>query len=181
MSDYYVGEIRMMMCQNGKAPVGWLLCDGSVVNISAYEALYSLVGTVYGGNGTTTFGLPDLRGRLPVGQGDGPGLTPRVIGQSFGTEGVALTVPTMPGHTHAFNTVNASATTSTIVDGIGFGNTTSPGVQYLKGGLGTAGGTVISMADTVTNVGSGQAHNNIMPCATMTFIICWRGNYPTRG
>lgn len=178
MTDYYVGEIRMMMCQNGRAPNGWFLCDGTLISISEYQTLYSLIGTTYGGNGVTTFALPDLRGRLPVGQGSGPGLTPRTIGQSLGAEGVALSVDNMPSHTHAFNTINAAADTFTIANGVGFGNTTSPGVQYMKGGTGT--GSPVVLGSTMTNAGSGEAHNNIMPCATMTFIICWMGNYPTR-
>lgn len=180
MTDYFIGEIRMMMSQNGRAPSNWLLCDGSIVNISQYQTLFSLIGTTYGGNGSTTFGLPDLRGRLPVGQGSGPGLTPRIVGQSFGTEGVALTVDNLPAHNHPFNTINVTADTSTIANGVGFANTTAPAVQYLKGGLGTAGGTAVGLANTVDSTGSGQPHNNVMPCATMTFIICCQGNYPMR-
>src|SRR6185437_6177161 len=82
MSDWYLGEVRLFA--GSYAPDGWHLCDGSTLPVNGNEALFSLIGTTYGGNGATTFGLPDLRGRLPVGQGQGPGLTARTIGQTQG-------------------------------------------------------------------------------------------------
>lgn len=181
MSDYYVGEIRILAIPNGKPPLDWLLCDGSVVNISQYQVLYSLIGTTYGGNGVTTFALPDMRGRLPLGQGNGTNLTPRVLGQTFGTEGAQVPVPSQPAHTHTFNTLNVTADTATVVSGLAFANAESPGLGYLKDGLGTSGGTLAALYDSsVSSVGGGQGHNNVMPCATMNFIICWQGLYPQR-
>ena len=83
MSDYFVGEIRLFA--GAYAPANWHLCDGSLLSINTYQALYSLIGTTYGGVGVSTFGLPDLRGRIPIGQGQGTGLTNRVLGQNGGT------------------------------------------------------------------------------------------------
>lgn len=181
MSDYYIGEIRVLAIPNGRPPLDWLLCDGTAVSINQYQALYSLIGTTYGGNGATTFGLPDLRGRLPVGQGTGTGLTSRIIGQSFGTELAPVPAAALPAHTHTFNAFNTPATTPTISNNVGFATTASPTVAYLKDGLGTAGGTEISLFNgSVSSAGSGQSHNNVMPCLTMNFIICWQGIYPTR-
>lgn len=181
MSDYYIGEIRLLAIPNGQPPLDWLLCDGAVLNINQYEPLYSLIGTTYGGNGTTTFALPDLRGRLPVGQGNGPNLTSRVMGQAFGSEQAPVSVQALPAHTHAFNTLNVAANTVTVSLGVAFANTTSPSLGYMKDGLGTSGGTVSALdSESVTNVGGGQGHNNVMPCATVNFIICWQGLYPQR-
>jgi microcystin-dependent protein len=181
MTDYYIGEIRVLAIPNGRAPQDWLLCDGSMVNINQYQTLYSLIGTTYGGNGVTTFGLPDMRGRLPVGQGTGTGLTPRAIGQSYGTEQAQVPAAALPQHSHPFNILNTPATTPAISAGVGFATTASPTVAYLKDGLGTTGGTEISLFNgSVSNVGGGAGHNNIMPCVTMNFIICWQGIYPTR-
>ncbi|MGH7443050.1 MAG: phage tail protein, partial [bacterium] len=110
MSDPFVGEIRMF--GGTYAPSGWLTCDGQLVPISDYQVLYTLVGTTYGGNGQTTFGIPDLRGRVPMGQGSGPGLTPRAIGQSFGTEQVSLT-GAQTGHAHQLTALPVAGTQKT--------------------------------------------------------------------
>ena len=99
--DGFIGEIRMFA--GNYAPQNWALCDGSQLPISGNEALFSLIGTSYGGDGISTFALPDLRGRIPICQGQGNGLTPRVLGQSFGAEGVALGLSEMPSHTHALS------------------------------------------------------------------------------
>lgn len=181
MVDSYVGEIRMMGNYNGRAPNGWLSCNGALLSIQANPALYSLIGTTYGGDGVNTFALPDLRGRLPVGQGNGPGLTPRIMGQTFGSEAVSLQPANAPSHNHTMNTAGAAATTTEASDQVTFANVTSPTAQYLKGGLGTAGGTVINpIATTIGTTGSGVAHDNVMPCATINFIICTQGLYPQR-
>lgn len=181
MVDSYVGEIRMMGNVNGKAPNGWLPCNGAIVSIQAYPALFSLIGTTYGGDGATTFGIPDLRGRLPMGQGNGPNLTPRIMGQTFGSEAVSLQPANTPSHNHTMNTAGTAAITTEAGPQVTFANVTSPTAQYLKGGLGTAGGTVISpIATTIDTTGSGVAHDNVMPCATINFIISTSGLYPQR-
>ena len=95
--DPFLGEIKIFA--GSFAPVNWLFCDGSVLNIAQYNALYALIGTTYGGNGSTTFAVPDLRGRLPIGLGTGPGLTPKPIGAKGGTETAGLVLPETPAHT----------------------------------------------------------------------------------
>ena len=98
MSNPYIGEIRLFA--GNFAPVGFAFCNGQLLAISENSALFALIGTIYGGDGQTTFALPDLRGRLPMHQGTGPGLTTRVIGQQFGTETVTLTTAQIPAHSH---------------------------------------------------------------------------------
>lgn len=180
MSDYFTGEIRMMANTNGRPPNNWKLCNGDLLLIREYQALYALIGTAYGGDGVTNFGIPDLRGRLPVGQGQGTGLTNRVVAQSFGAETVSLVEANLPAHNHALMTAGVGASTPTAGTTVTFANTTAPIIQYLKDGLGTAGGTTVSPAEaTIGNTGSGLAHANIMPCATVNFIICVTGLFPT--
>lgn len=107
MADPFIGEIRMVGFNF--APRGWALCDGQLLAISQFSALFSLLGTMYGGDGRVTFGLPDLRGRCPVGMGNGPGLTPIIQGQKAGVENVTILSTQMPSHIH---TATASATFS---------------------------------------------------------------------
>lgn len=184
--DSYIGEVRMF--SGNYAPDGWHLCDGTLMSISAYEALYSLIGTSFGGNGATTFGLPDLRGRLPIGQGTGSGLTPRVLGQTGGTEMVTLTPANIPSHTHAVNTVAATATTGTLVADVNGapGNLTfaqaANGVKdYMNNNAPTP--TIATLADgSISNSGPTQTqpHQNMMPSFVVNYIICLEGLYPER-
>jgi microcystin-dependent protein len=108
MSEQFLGSIGIFAFNF--APVGWAMCQGQTLPISQNTALFSLLGTFYGGNGTTTFALPDLRGRLPMGAGDGPDLTPRVIGEEGGAESVTLTINNLPTHTHVITLNNLAAT-----------------------------------------------------------------------
>ena len=101
MSDYFLGEIRMF--GGNFAIQNWAFCNGQLMNIAQNTALFSLLGTTYGGNGIQTFGLPDLRGRVPMGQGNGPGMTLRAIGEVGGSESVTLTLNQMPMHSHALS------------------------------------------------------------------------------
>jgi microcystin-dependent protein len=110
MGDQFLGEIRMVGFNF--APAGWALCDGSLLSISQYQALFSLLGVMFGGNGTTTFGLPDLRGRTPVGMGSGPNLTPITQGELAGNETVRMSTLQMPSHTHVLS-VAGTETSST--------------------------------------------------------------------
>ena len=109
MSTPYIGEIRMFGFSRG-APNNWQTCDGSLLPISQYDALFSLIGTTYGGDGQTTFAVPDLRGRLPIHQGTGAGLGTYVIGQQAGTETVTVLPTPMPAHSHALATTTAEST-----------------------------------------------------------------------
>jgi microcystin-dependent protein len=107
MSEPFVGEIRMFGF--GFAPQGWALCDGQLLPINQNTALFSLLGTTYGGDGRTTFALPDLRSRVPVGQGQGPGLSSYAEGQASGAETVTLAASQMPGHTHQVKASSSAA------------------------------------------------------------------------
>src|SRR5262245_26202423 len=103
MSDPFIAEIKMF--GGNFAPLGWATCDGQLLPISQYTALFSLLGTTYGGDGVTNFALPDLRGRVPMHPGQGPGLSPRTLGEKAGTETVTLTTAQLPAHNHAANCV----------------------------------------------------------------------------
>lgn len=179
MSDPYVGEIRLFA--GNFAPVGWHLCDGSVLPVNGNEVLFALIATTYGGNGTTNFALPDLRGRLPVGQGTGTNLTARVIGQTGGQSTVQLASASMPTHTHAFNVVGSAATTLGATPGIGLAQQSGGAVRYVPPTA--AGATVVPMAAgsiTYAAGAAGQAHPNVMPCLALQYIICLNGLFPTR-
>jgi microcystin-dependent protein len=155
------------------APRGWALADGQLLAISQNDALFSLFGTIYGGDGRTTFGLPDLRGRIPIHQGAGPGLSPRPIGSKGGEETVTVTGAQLPPHTHP-----AQASSDT-------GNTANPG-----GGLparSTAVDFYINEAPSVpmavqaiTATGGNQAHGNIAPFQCINYIVALFGIYPSR-
>lgn len=179
MTDYYLGEIRLFA--GIRLPTGWAFCQGQMMNISDNEALYALIGVTYGGDGRTTFALPDLRGRLPVGQGQGPQLTNRTVGQKGGAETVTLTDANNGPHAHALQTAGANATTPTPGASVTFANTTSPTMMYLKDGLGTAGGAAVSpIAGTISTTGGGQSHNNLMPSMALNYIIALNGIFPVR-
>jgi microcystin-dependent protein len=179
MSDYYVGEIRIMAgLVQRQPPANWLVCNGSLLSISQYQMLYSLLGTIYGGDGVATFALPDLRGRLCINQGAGvANLTPRTLAQKGGTEFVSLSEATMPSHTHTLNTAGTTATSPTVASTVTFANTTGANTMYVKDGLATA--TKASPADsTISNTGAGQSHDNIMPSLALNYIIATNGLYP---
>lgn len=176
--DPYVGEIRMFA--GARAPQNWHFCDGTALSIQTYQTLYSLIGTTYGGSGPT-FNLPDFRGRLPIGQGQGSGLTNRMIGQSGGVSTVALTEANIPAHSHAFNASTATATTPSVTSGVGLATPTSPVVRYAPPGA-TPAPTPVSLDDAAITAapGGGEAHLNVMPYLAINYIICVDGLYPMR-
>lgn len=171
MATPFVGEIRMF--GGNFAPRAWAFCNGQLMAVSQNDALFSLLGTIYGGDGRTTFGLPDMRGRLPVHYGQGPGLSPRPIGQKTGVERVTLNVNDMATHTHALN-----ATTNTT------GNNSDPAGRVLAAG--TSGqykltGTPVKMsANAIKQTGNSASHTNLMPTQCVSFIIALVGIYPSR-
>ena len=171
MSEPFVGEIRMFA--GNFAPRGWAFCDGQLLATSQNDALFSLLGTIYGGDGRTTFGLPDARGRIPLHMGTGPGLSTRPLGSKGGSETETLTVNQMPSHSHNFraNSANANVVTAQ-------GRTIAAGVNaefYLNETQDT------SMASTmITNSGSNFSHTNLMPTLCINFIIALFGIYPSR-
>ncbi|MBP7864537.1 MAG: phage tail protein [Acidobacteria bacterium] len=169
--DGFIGEIKMF--GGTFAPLYWRFCDGSLLSIAEYNALYALIGTIYGGDGVSNFRLPDLRGRLPVHQGEGPGLTPRSIGQAFGTETVTLAADQLGGHTHSLSASGNPAGQTTPGGNL-------PGLTGVN--LYTTGTSApVSMnAASVAPAGSGQPHDNLMPALCVHFIICCEGVFPTR-
>jgi microcystin-dependent protein len=175
VSDPFIGEIRMFA--GNFAPVGWHLCDGTQLAISTNDALYSLIGTTYGGDGVSTFALPDLRGRLPVGQGNGPGLTPRTMGESYGVETVTLTAQQMPAHSHMFFATTAAGTVPSPVDKL-FANSGGDNI-YVEAPNNPQFQTMNQ--NTVGAAGNSQPHDNIMPSVGMNYIICLEGIYPSQG
>lgn len=163
--DSYIGEIRQVGFTY--APYGWLMCDGSLQLISENQALYTLLGTTYGGDGSKTFGLPDLRGRCPLGQGSGPKGT-YVLGAKGGTESVSLTSLQLPEHTHQ---IKAS---SVIGTGSPAGSTFGPSPsQYQPVAIGT------SSAPMLTPVGGSQPHENRMQFLVLNYIISAQGTFPS--
>ena len=172
MSEAYIGEIRMF--GGNYAPQNWAPCDGRLLSIAENDVLYALLGTTYGGDGVSTFGLPDLRGRLPIGMGQGPGLSPRVQGQSMGVENVSLTVAQTPAHTHTFAAGGASSSASpqnlvpAAATGLSFYASAPTPSAWLAPG-------------TVETVGGGQPHGNVMPSLAVGFIIALAGIFPSQG
>ncbi|WP_266158283.1 phage tail protein [Dyella silvatica] len=175
MSTPYVGEIRLFGFQ--RVPTGWFACDGSTISIAEYQTLFVLLGTTYGGNGQTTFNVPDLRGRVPMHQGQGPGLSPRVLGQLSGTETVALTTDQIPSHSHA-----------PVVTSNGGGGT--PGATVLPGAVPatdtmyasdiTGGASLMLGTASVGTQGGSIPHDNTMPTLTVSYCIAWAGIFPSQ-
>ena len=171
MSEPFVGEIRMFA--GNFAPNGWAYCDGQLLAVSQNDALFSLYGTIYGGDGRTTFGLPDLRGRVPIHAGSGPGLSTRNLGAKAGAENVTLTTNQLPSHTHPVKGTNDA------------GNSTEPAGRLPASSttidlyVSTAP-TVDFNASAVPAVGGSSSHNNLMPYLCIHFIIALFGVYPSR-
>ncbi len=162
------------------APTGWALCEGQLLSISQNTALFSLLGTYYGGNGVSTFALPDLRGRVPIGQGQGAGLSPYVIGSQQGVETVTLTSSQSPAHSHAFPAFASAATTNAPggalpAEGHGTGRG-SPAVNTYAP-LATAAPLAVGQVGVA---GSGGAHNNRQPNLALNWCIALQGIYPSR-
>jgi microcystin-dependent protein len=170
----YIGEIRIFA--GNYAPVNWAFCDGSLLAIRSNTALFSIIGTTYGGNGVVTFALPDLRGRAPMHYGTGNGLTPRFIGELGGNPSVTLTVSEIPLHTHAANCL-AAASNQTSPAGAIWSNSTGgrkPADIYSSKfdtamsaqAIGTTGGTI--------------QHNNMQPYLGINYIMAMQGIFPSR-
>ncbi|CAN5802567.1 tail fiber protein [soil metagenome] len=183
MSNPFLGEIRMFA--GVFAPRGWTFCNGQLMAISENDALYTLIGTTYGGDGQTTFGIPDLRGRVPLSQGQGPGLSSYVIGQKAGTESVTLTLLQTPSHTHSLNATSAN------------GNVAVPNNQTLPASpdaptphttaslyVEATPNAVVQNTMDPTSIspsgGSNQPHENRMPVLAFSFIIALEGVFPSR-
>lgn len=171
--DQFIGEIRLFA--GNFAPKGWALCDGQLLPIASNTALFSLLGTQYGGNGTTTFALPDLRGRAPMGQGNGPGLTPYSVGASVGTSTVTLLSNQIPAHTHTPQATSSTLGSADPTDKI-WGSKSSVGAN--KPYAASINTPMNPMALEV--VGGSQPHNNMQPYLALSYIIALEGEYPPR-
>ena len=175
--DQYLAEIRPFAGLSIRIPAGWQLCDGSLLQIADYNALYSLLGTAFGGNGTTTFGVPDLRGRLPIGSGQGAGLTNRPFASAGGSESVTLAAAQVPAHSHTFNVSTAKATGNSPSGNL-YANPT-PNSFYATTPAPNSKPQVLD-DDTVTDAGGGQSHENRMPTMAINYIIATTGIFPVR-
>lgn len=176
----YLGEIRIFA--GNFAPVGWLFCNGSLLSISEYDALFYLIGTTYGGDGQTTFAVPNMASRVTVGQGQGPGLSNYVIGQMQGTESVTLTSLQLPAHQHPFSgSVNGiTGATSGVTDPTNayFGD---KGASAYINASGSAALAPTSLTGQMTPAGGSQPHSNVQPVTAIYYIICTAGIYPSQG
>ncbi len=177
MSQPFVGEIRMFAFGSRGAPNGWQTCNGSLLSIAEYEVLFTLIGTTYGGDGQNTFAVPDLRGRLPIHQGQGPGLSNYVVGQVAGTEMVTLLSTQMPAHTHTMVATSAAATALTPGAGL-LPGTVSGDVFYATDLTGAVAAPMAAQSTTVS--GGSQPHDNTMPTLTVQYCIAWAGIYPSQ-
>ena len=171
MSEPFIGEIRMFA--GTFAPRGWAFCDGQLLAVSQNDALFSLYGTLYGGDGRTTFGLPDMRGRIPVHQGTGPGLSQRRLGAKGGSETVTLTTNQMPSHTHIMQ-----ANTQV-------GDSGDPAGRLLAEVVGFRlyredPQDVSFNANAITSTGGSRSHTNMMPTLCVNFIVALIGIFPSR-
>lgn len=175
----YISEVRMFA--GNFAPGAWNFCDGSLQSIAVYTALFSLIGTTYGGDGQTTFALPDFRGRIPIGTGQGPGLSNYDLGQVSGTESVTITTAQMAAHTHQ-SSVNINIPATTLA-----GNVPAPTGNILGALNGaytqeTADSAIAPFNATVTlnPVGSNMPFSIMQPYLALNYIICMEGIFPSR-
>lgn len=182
MSSPFLGQIQLFGFNF--APSGWLLCSGQILPIKQYAALFSLLGTFYGGDGQNTFGLPNLNGRVAMGMGQGPALTPRVMGETDGESSVTLLPSQLPAHTHSLNATSANATTgapagnqlATVLHASG--RTKEQGLVY-----GTVVGTnptLVTALNALAPTGGNQPHNNMQPYLALNYCIAITGVFPAR-
>lgn len=174
--DPYIGEIRLFA--GTFAPRDWAFCDGSLLPINGNDVLFSLYGTTFGGDGQNTFGLPDMRDRLPVGAGAGPGLSPYAQGQMGGETNVRLTTAQMPKHTHRVNKSASLATTT--VPGPSVVPAAGEATVKIYSNRATANGTYASFSPSViAETGTGDMHSNLMPSVGINFIVALSGIFPS--
>ncbi|WP_273652703.1 phage tail protein [Cellulomonas fimi] len=178
MSDQFVAEIRMFA--GNFAPTGWALCDGQLMPISQNTALFSLLGTTYGGDGKSTFALPDLRGRSPLQHGQGPGLQPVAPGEVLGSQTVTLLESELPVHGHTVGSV-PDGTRGTTGNPSGGAWATSRIGRVTEELYGSGPGALTMSPAALSVTGGGQPHDNMPPYLVLTFIIALQGIFPPRG
>ena len=171
MAQPYVGEIRMF--GGNFAPSGWMFCNGQLLPISQNETLFQLIGTTYGGDGQSTFALPDLRGRIPIHQGTGPGLSTFILAETGGAEQITLTANQIPNHGHAFlGSANQGATTNAPTNVVG--QVPGGGSVYIQDSA-----SVPLNTGSLMPVGGSQPHTNFQPYLCVSFIISLFGLFPS--
>jgi microcystin-dependent protein len=170
--DAYTGEIRLFA--GNFPPMDWAYCDGQLLQVNQYPALYSLIGNIYGGTANVNFNLPDLRGKVPMGAGIGPGLSARTLGVAYGAASVSVTPSQMPAHTHAIQGKAAAGATAT---------NDPTGHTWTNQGMsckiyGPAPNVTMNPQAVDQMAGGSQPHNNVQPCVAIHYIICLNGIYP---
>lgn len=173
--DPFVAEIRIFPFNF--APKGWAWCDGQLLPLSQNTALFSLLGTTYGGNGKSNFALPDLQGRAPMHPGQGPGLSLHDLGETGGSETVSLLESEIPSHSHGLRATVEDGTQGSLTPGITVA-TSVGGMLYQSN---TSGNTVEMNPSALAPAGGDQPHNNLMPYLTFYFCIALQGVFPPRG
>ena len=197
--DPFIGEVRLFSFE--RIPTGWLACQGQILQIRSYQALYALVGTYYGGDGQTTFALPDLRGRVPIHVGTSPSGVVYSMGNQVGQETVTLSATQLPAHTHLIAVSNTAGTTATAAATLYLGAiappTTpanppaapnlfaAPGMTgqtttFLQAGM-RCGSVAIFLPEGVSTAGGSGAHENRQPYLVMNYCIAVSGLFPVRG
>jgi microcystin-dependent protein len=168
----YLGQITLVAFNF--APVGWALCNGQLLQIAENDALFALIGTTYGGDGQTTFALPNLQSRIPIHQGQGIGTSNYVLGQNSGSENVSLTVAQIPNHGHTAQCLSASSNSQSPVGAIWGLAATDKAYQSAEVGAGTMAAGAIGPA------GGNQPHPNLMPYQALNYIIALEGVFPSQ-
>lgn len=172
----FIGEIQMFA--GNFQVLGWAYCNGQLLPISQYDALFALIGTTYGGDGVNTFAVPNLQSRVPVHAGTGPGLSTYVLGQAAGTESVTLTTNTMPAHTHPVMASGVTGTAATPANAVlANGSATNTNVYKASNDFTNAVDLNVS---TVTAAGGNLPHSNVQPYLALNFLIALEGIFPQR-
>ncbi len=175
MATPFIAQISMF--GGNFAPRNWAFCSGQILSIAQNTALFSLLGTTYGGNGQTTFALPDLRGRVPIHPGQGPGLSNYSLGQVGGVENVTLISTQIPAHSHPVTT-STNASSGAATDTVPNGNFLAEGNNYSSSSNAQMNADAVQV--TVGNTGGSQPHTNIQPYTCISFIIAIQGIFPSR-
>jgi microcystin-dependent protein len=180
MSNAFIGEIRLF--GGNFAPQGWVFCDGRLLAISEYSPLFDLIGTTYGGDGVNSFAAPDLRSRVPLSQGQGPGLSAYTLGQTGGTEQVMLSTGQMPAHQHALNATTAAGSVMAPSPSAMLATPVEPGATPTLYVIpGTSSVNLAAMApESIGMTGGNQPHDNMMPTQAINYIMATQGLFPSR-
>ena len=174
MAEPFIAEIRIFA--GNFAIRNWAFCNGALLGIAQNSALFSLVGTIYGGDGETTFGLPNLQGRAPMHAGNGPGLTQRRVGETGGVTTVTLTDNQMPSHSHVLRASSETEDPLPTPPDNAFARTSGPFVYQQD----TTNNLVDVAPETLPSTGGGQAHNNVQPHLVLNFLIALSGQFPSQ-